>query len=269
MKTIKLNSGYLMPVLGTGTNTFGKEGNRYDGKINMDTTELASSIEVGYRMIDTAISYRNEAVVGKAVKESGIDRSEFFLVSKIPGQPAYMKDEASIDAAVMASLEALQTDYIDLYLIHHPWDNLAEMLAAWKVLEKHAEAGRINSIGVSNFNEEQLAYLLDKGTIPPAVNQVESHPGKWNDAIIAFGMEQGVFATSWGPLSRFDDSIKAKLEPIANKYHKTWAQVLLQYQIDRDVMVIPKSHDAKRQAQNFDVFDFTLTEDEKAFIKKL
>lgn len=269
MKTVKLNNGQLMPILGMGTNTFGKVDNNYQGDINMDTKELESAIDAGYRMLDTAISYRNEVVVGKAVTESVVDRSEFFLVSKLPGRPEYVKDEATIDAAVEASLEGLQTDYIDLYLIHHPWDNLDEILATWKVLEKHVENGHLKSIGVSNFNEEQLTYLIEHATIRPAVNQVESHPGLWNDEIIAFGKEHGIYSMSWGPLSRFDDSVREKLEPLANKYHKTWAQILLNYQIDRDVIVIPKSHDAERQKQNIDVFDFELTQEEKDFIQTL
>ncbi|MCT8193548.1 aldo/keto reductase, partial [Pseudomonas monteilii] len=172
-------------VIGSGTNTFGKENREYQGAINDDTTELLTAIKLGYRHFDTAISYRNEAVVGKAIKESGIDRSEFFLTSKIPGKPEHTQDAAAVKASVEASLAALQTESIDLYLIHHPWDNLAEIAAVWAVLEAYVDKGVLKAIGVSNFQEEELSYLLANSRIKPAVNQIESHPGKWNDAILA------------------------------------------------------------------------------------
>lgn len=263
VREITLNNNKQIPVLGSGTNTFGKENGDYMGAINNDTTELNDAIQAGYRYFDTAISYRNEAVVGKAVAESGIAREEFYLVSKLPGSPEYTKDEATIDAAVQSSLDALQTDYIDLYLIHHPWDNDEEMVATWKVLEKHVENGTLLSIGVSNFSKEQLRLIIDHAKIKPVVNQVESHPGNWNHEIIEFGREQGVYAQAWGPLSRIDDAARERLSAIGDKYGKTWAQVVLNFQVDRDVIVIPKSHNAERQQQNLDIFDFELTQAEK------
>ena len=154
METIELNTGIQIPVIGSGTNTFGKENREYQGAINDDTTELLTAIKLGYRHFDTAISYRNEAVVGKAIKESGIDRSEFFLTSKIPGKPEHTQDAAAVKASVEASLAALQTESIDLYLIHHPWDNLAEIAAVWAVLEAYVDKGVLKAIGVSNFQEE-------------------------------------------------------------------------------------------------------------------
>lgn len=269
METIELNTGIQIPVIGSGTNTFGKENREYQGAINDDTTELLTAIKLGYRHFDTAISYRNEAVVGKAIKESGIDRSEFFLTSKIPGKPEHTQDAAAVKASVEASLAALQTESIDLYLIHHPWDNLAEIAAVWAVLEAYVDKGVLKAIGVSNFQEEELSYLLANSRIKPAVNQIESHPGKWNDAIIAYSLANQVVPEAWGPLSRISEAARETLTQIGEAYQKTWSQVVLRYQIERGAIVIPKSHSEKHQAENLALFDFALTAEEKAVIKEL
>lgn len=269
MKTIKLNTGIEIPVIGSGTNTFGKDNHDYMATINNDTTELVSAIDLGYRHFDTAISYRNEAVVAKAIAESGLDRSEFFITSKLPGEPDYTADEEAVRKGVEQSLAALNTDYLDLYLIHHPWDNLAELLATWQVLEDYVEKGSLKAIGVSNFNQEQLGYLLTHGRIKPAVNQIESHPGKWHDAIIDYSLKEGVVPEAWGPLSRVSDQARETLTTIGNDYGKTWAQVILRYQLERGVIVIPKSHDKHRQALNLELFDFNLTDEQKVIIAAL
>lgn len=269
METIYLGSGAEMPIIGTGTNTYGKENNKYDGTITGDTTELDQAIAVGYRHIDTAISYRNESVVGDAVVKSGLPRDAFFLTSKIPGRPEYVGTDEAVHNAVRASLNALRTDYIDLYLIHHPWDNLEEMLYVWKILENYVDEGVLRTIGVSNFDETQLQYLLDHGRIKPATNQIQSHPGHWNHGIIEFCQANGVTPVAWGPLSRVQDSDRAMLTEIGAKYGKTWAQVALRYQIERGVAVIPKSHNSERQKQNLALFDFELTKEEKTRITDL
>lgn len=272
MKTIKLNTGVDIPIVGSGTNTYGKEGNQYSGEINGDTTELESAIEAGYRHFDTAVSYRNESVVGEAVAKSGVDRSEFFLTTKLPTKPKhseYRESEEKVRQTLDASLEALQTDYIDLYLIHDPWEDLEEVVEVWKILEEYVDAGKFKAIGVSNFNEEQLGYLLENSRIKPAVNQIVSHPGKWNHEIVNFSKENNVVPEAWGPLSGVSDEAKEKLEEIGKTYGKTWAQVILRYQIERGVIVIPKSHNPDRQKQNLDIFDFELTEEEVQTIEKL
>lgn len=269
MEFVKLNTGIQIPIVGSGTNTFGKEDGDYSGKINGDTTELIQAIKAGYRHFDTAISYRNESVVGDAIKESGIERDDFFLTSKIPGRPEYTNSEKAVIEAVESSLKAFRTDYIDLYLIHHPWENLEEIVSVWKVLEQYVDQGTLKAIGVSNFDEAQLSHLLQHARIKPAVNQIESHPGKWNHGIIHYSLEQGVIPEAWGPLSRTDDAAKEKLTEIANNYKKTWAQVILRYQIERGVIVIPKSHNSERQKDNLAIFDFSLTEEEKNEIAAL
>ncbi len=268
MKTIELNTGIKIPVVGSGTNTFGKVERDYMGAINNDTTELLDAIDVGYRHFDTAISYRNEAVVGKAIVESGHDRNDFFLTSKIPGEPAYTKSVDAVKKGVESSLQALGTDHIDLYLIHHPWEDLAEVVAVWQVLEDYVDQGILKAIGVSNFQETELTYLLEHSRIKPAVNQIESHPGKWQDELIAFSKSHDVVPEAWSPL-KSDEIAKKVLTDIGRAHGKTWAQVILNYQVDRGVIVIPKSHNKERQQQNLDIFDFTLTEEEKRKIASL
>lgn len=269
METVTLTGGVEMPIVGTGTNTYGKENNKYDGIITGDTGELESAIAAGYRHFDTAISYRNEAVVGDAWAKSGINRKNFFITSKIPGRPEYVGTDEAVHNAVKSSLSALKTDYIDLYLIHHPWEDLDEMVYVWKILENYVDEGILKAIGVSNFDENQLQFLLDHARIKPAVNQIQSHPGHWNHDIIEFCQDKGCVPVAWGPLSRVTEEAREKLAAIGEKYGKTWAQVALRYQIERGVVVIPKSHDSNRQAQNLAIFDFVLSDDDKKIISQL
>ncbi|MFT4186030.1 MAG: aldo/keto reductase [Micrococcaceae bacterium] len=269
MEFVVLNTGIKMPMIGSGTGTFGKENRDYMGKINDDTTEILDAISLGYRLFDTAIMYRNESVLGKALKESGIDRGEFFITSKIPGTEEFYADEASVRKGVESSLKALDTDYIDLYLIHHPWDDLAGILKVWKILEEYVDNGTLKAIGVSNFKEQELTYLTENARIKPAVNQVESHPGNWNAELIATSLKLEIVPEAWGPLTRVSEATKNVLNEIGKKYDKTWAQVILRYQIEQGVVVIPKSHNKERQAQNLEIFDFSLTDTEKERIANL
>lgn len=269
MIIVKLNTGIEMPIIGTGTNTFGKENRDYNGKINGDISELSSAIQQGYRHIDTAISYRNESVVGDAIQKSEIAREEFFITSKIPGRPEYTRDRESVVRGIEESLKALQTEYIDLYLIHHPWEEMDEMVAVWKVLEEYVDQGVLKAIGVSNFDETQLEYLLANARIAPAVNQIQSHPGHWNHDLIRYSLSKNVIPVAWGPLSRVTAEAQNTLAEIGERYNKTWAQIALRYQIERGVVVIPKSHNAERQKLNLDIFDIELLPEERQTIAKL
>lgn len=269
MKTFKMNNGIKIPVIGTGTNTFGKPDGDFYAPVNNDTTELISAIKAGYRLIDTAIMYKNECVIGKAVRESGIPRDQFFITSKIPAEPENIETDEAVQNSIDFSLEELDMDYMDLYLIHHPWDDNADMLRVWRVLEKNVEAGKIKSIGVSNFSNEQLGYLLEHAVIKPVVNQIESHPDNWNNEQISFCLKKKVVPQAWGPLKRISDESMQTLQEIALNYNKTWAQIILNYQITRGVCVIPKSHNAERQEQNLEIFDFDLRKEDRELLGRM
>ncbi len=269
MKHLIMNNGLTIPVLGTGTNTFGKENHDFNGKITYDTKELRSAIDLGYRLIDTAIYYRNEAVIGKAVKESGLDRSEFFITSKIPADKEYTKNNDRVIHYVDKSLKELDMKYIDLYLIHFPLESDEDNLRVWRVLETFVERGLIKSIGVSNFNENQLAYLIKHATIKPVINQFQSYPGKHNQALIDFCKANNVIPEAYQSLAKLDAKIKDKLIDIAKPYNKTWSQIILNYQVNEGMIVIPKSHNQQHQQDNINIFDFELTKNDIKLIKSL
>lgn len=269
MKYLKMNNGLQIPILGTGTNTFGKENNDFYGEITNDTKELKSAIELGYRLIDTAIFYRNEAVIGKAVKESKIPREEFFITSKIPAGDEYAETDELVETFVNNSLKEIDLDYIDLYLIHFPLETNEGNLRVWRVLERFVDKGLLKSIGVSNFNENQLAYLLEHARIKPVLNQFQSYPGKHQQSLIDFCKANNVIPEAYQSLAKLSDETKLQLIEIAKKYGKTWSQVILNYQMNEEIVVIPKSHNKKHQYENIDVFDFTISKDDKEVIKSM
>ncbi|MCD4827710.1 MAG: aldo/keto reductase [Acholeplasmataceae bacterium] len=269
MKYLKMNNGLTIPVLGTGTNTFGKENNDFFAKITYDTKELSSAIKLGYRLIDTAIYYRNEAVIGKAVRESNIDRSEFFITSKIPEKKEFIETDESVKYHVEQSLKALDIGYIDLYLMHFPLETNQENLRVWRVLEEFVKRGLIKSIGVSNFNEDQLAYLIKHASIKPVLNQFQSYPGKHQQSLIDFCKANDIIPEAYQSLAKIDVKIKEVLIKLAKPYKKTWSQVVLNYQINEGLVVIPKSHSNQHQFENFDVFDFKLTNKDIETIKAM
>lgn len=269
MEKVALTNGFEIPLVGTGTNTYGKENNQYKGNLNGDFSALKSAIEAGYRLIDTAISYRNEAGVGKTVAESRIPREEFYLTTKIPSDDAYIGSRELVEQTILNSLKNLKTEYIDLYLIHHPIESVEKLKYTWEVLESFVDKGQIKSIGVSNFTIEMLETVKSFARIQPAVNQIQSNPHTWNDEVIDYMKHNGIVAEAWGPLSRVTDEQKARLENIGENYGKNWGQVLLRYQIQRGVVVIPKSHNQERQISNLDIFDFDLTVEDAVIIKSL
>ena len=269
MKYLKMNNGLNIPVLGTGTNTFGKENHDFNGKITFDTQELRSAIYLGYRLIDTAIMYRNEAVIGKAIKESNIDRSEFFVTTKIPADQAYTKNDATIIQHVEASLHSLGVAYIDLYLIHFPLETNEDNLRVWRVLESFVEKGLIKSIGVSNFNQDQLAYLIQHARIKPVLNQFQSYPGRHQQDLINFCKAHDIIPEAYQSLTKVSSETRSMLTELAKPYKKTWSQLILNYQINEGLVVIPKSHSKEHQFENIDVFDFELKKKDREIIKNL
>lgn len=269
MQFIHLKNVKTMPQLGTGTNTFGKENRAFQGAINFDTTELKSAIALGYRLLDTAIYYRNEAVIGKAVKESGIPREEFFITSKIPEKSEYNATDDIVRASVQSSLDALDLGYIDLYLMHFPLEKDEDNLRVWRVLESFVDQGFLKSIGVSNFSIAQLTYLIQYARIQPVVHQFQCYPGNLHVEMIAFCQHHQIIPEAYHSLAKISDAHKNVLTSIGTRYGKTWHQVVLAYQISLGVVVIPKSHDPHHQANNMHVFDFELTQEDKAQINAL
>ncbi|MCR5493523.1 MAG: aldo/keto reductase [Streptococcus sp.] len=252
-----LSNGVKMPILGFGV---------YQVPDLAECERVVSdAISVGYRSIDTAQAYMNEEAVGNAIRKSGIAREEFFITTKIwISNYGYEKAKASLDA----SLEKLQTDYIDLVLLHQPF---GDYYGAYRAMEEYYKAGKIKAIGISNFAPDRVADLAIFSDVTPMVNQVETHI--FNQQVNARKTmdEYGVQIESWGPFAEGSNHLftNETLVAIGSKYDKTAAQVALRYLIQRDVIVIPKTVHKNRMEQNFDVFDFVLTDDDMAEILKL
>lgn len=268
MEYIKLNTGENMPIIGTGTNTYGKQDNEYQGKLTDDFTALESAIKLGYRSIDAAVSYRNEAGVGKTITDSGIPREEFFITTKIPRIEFNEFSEAAIHQIISQSLENFHTDYLDLYLIHHPIENEEQFKRTWKILEEYYKNGVIKSIGVSNFNQNLLNKMEEFATVKPAVNQIQINLKEPNKSLVKQLKKMDIVPVAWGPMKASKQQ-KEKLNEIGDKYNKTWGQILLKYQIQQEIVVIPKSHNPNNQKNNLDLFDFKLTEQDLEKISSL
>lgn len=255
MEYLTLNNGVQMPLVGFGTFMLG-------GKTC--TEAVATVIENGYRMIDTAEAYGNEKVVGEGIKKSGIDRKELFLVTKVN-----FKSYENAEQTVMQSLENLQTDYIDLLLLHWPFANY---YAAWRVLEKLYSEGKVRAIGVSNFEPDQLLDLIAYNKIIPVVNQIETNlycqrstERNWMD-------KKQVAHMAYAPLgqgNRNEMFNEQAVLALAEKYGKAPAQVLLRFLTQKGIAVIPRSTNPEHIKENFALFDFTLTADELAQLSAL
>lgn len=257
MNEIVLNNGVKMPVLGYGVFQI------------PDAEECKRSVldalETGYRLIDTAASYRNEEAVGQAILESGIAREELFVTTKLWVQDAgYEKTKK----AVAISMEKLKLDYLDLYLIHQPF---GDVHGAWRALEEMYEVGLIRAIGVSNFQPDRLMDLIAFNKVVPAVNQVETHPFCQQLVAQEFMVKKNVQIESWGPFAEGKNDIFKNpiLLDIAGKYQKTVAQVILRWLTQRGVVVIPKSVRKERMKENFNIFNFELAADDRSLIQTL
>lgn len=268
MEYIRLNNGSIMPIVGTGTNTYGKENNVYTAELNGDFSALESAIELGYRSVDAAVSYRNERGVGKTLANSNIPREEFFITSKIPRQEVYFSTKEAVRNTIDSSLANFETDYLDLYLIHHPIENRDYLRHTWEVLEDYYNEGTLKAIGVSNFNQELLDEIARYSTVKPAVNQIQINLKEKNQELIELLQERGITPVAWGPM-KATDAQKTELSRIGEGYDKTWAQVLLRYQIQRGIVVIPKSHSPQNQAVNLEIFDFKLKDNDMKKIAEL
>jgi 2,5-diketo-D-gluconate reductase A len=250
MQYVTLNNGVEMPLLGFGVFQM------------HDAAECERAVldaaEVGYRLFDTAASYMNEAAVGRALKKSGVPRSELFVTTKLWVQDAGYE---TTKAAFQRSLDRLELDYLDLYLIHQPF---GDVYGSWRAMEELYRAGRVRAIGVSNFAPDRLVDLILHNDVVPAVDQVETHPFCQQVEAAALMKEEGVQMESWGPFAegRNDLFHNEVLSSIAAGHGKSVAQVVLRWLTQRGVVAIPKSVRKERIAENFAIWDFVLSAQE-------
>ncbi|GJM79310.1 2,5-diketo-D-gluconic acid reductase [Paenibacillus sp. HMSSN-139] len=249
-KTVTLNNGVKMPIIGFGVYQI----------LDAEQCENAvyEALMAGYRLIDTAAGYLNEEAVGRAIKRSGIPREELFVTTKLWVQDAGYE---SAKLAFVKSLKKLQLDYLDLYLIHQPF---GDYYGAWRAMEDLYRQGDIRAIGVSNFLPDRLMDLIVHNEIVPAVNQVETHPFYQQIESAAFMKEQGVQHQSWAPFAEgkgdlFNNDVLAS---IAEKHHKSIAQIVLRWLVQQDIVAIPKSVRKERIIENIDIFNFELNADD-------
>lgn len=256
MQYVTLANGVKMPQLGYGVYQVTKEECKRC---------VLDALEVGYRAIDTAQSYFNEAEVGDALQESGIDRKEIFLTTKVWIEH-YGYEQAK--ESVLKSLEKLKTDYLDLVLLHQPF---ADYYGAYRALEDLYEEGKLRAIGVSNFYPDRLVDLASFARIKPMVNQIETHPLNQQIEAHQWLKKYDVIHEAWAPFGegRGNMFTNPVLQEIGDKYNKTVAQVILRWQLQRGIVVIPKSTHKERMAQNLDVFDFTLSDEDMQNIAAL
>ncbi len=255
--TVTLNNGIEMPQLGFGV---------FQVPDAETTAAVAAALVAGYRSIDTAAVYGNEAGVGRAIAESGIARDELFVTSKV-----WISDHG-YDATLRAydtALERMGLDRLDLYLIHWPTPDAGTYPETWRALERLYADGRVRAIGVSNFEPAHLERIVAEGSIVPAVNQVELHPALQNRAVIAANDAHGIVTEAWSPLAQGAVLGERPVVEIAERHGKTPAQVVLRWHLQQGRVVIPKSVTPARIAENIDVFDFALSADDLSAIDAL
>ena len=254
---VTLNNGVDIPALGFGVWQM--------EDLKECENAVIKAIQSGYRMIDTAAIYQNETAVGAGVKNSGVNRDELFITSKVWVQDhGYEKAKS----AFQRTLDRLQMDYLDMYLIHWPY---GDFLGTWKALEELYKEGKIKAIGVCNFTIEKLEELKANSTVLPVINQIELHPVFQQKELQVYDRENNIITQPWSPLGNGNANLLSNpdLKAIAEKYSKTVAQVILRWHLQEGFVVIPKSVTPSRIEENFNVFDFELTEDEMNTVRSL
>jgi diketogulonate reductase-like aldo/keto reductase len=253
MQNVILNNGVKMPILGFGVFQV--------PDLNECEKAVLDAIETGYRLIDTAASYMNEPAVGNAIRKSGIAREDLFITTKLwISETGYEKTKKALEK----SLNKLQTDYLDLYLIHQPFGDIH---GSWRAMEELYKAGKIKAIGVSNFHPDRVMDIIAFNEVVPAVNQIETHPFNQQIEVQKFLTENKVQIESWGPFAEGRNNLfqNELLLSIAAKYKKSVAQLVLRWLTQRGVVAIPKSVRKERIKGNFNIFDFELNiEDNEA-----
>src|SRR6478736_9070361 len=255
--TVKLNNGIEMPILGFGVFQVPDP--------NECERSVYDAIQAGYRLIDTAASYMNEEAVGNAIKRCGVQREELFITTKIWIQDvSYEKAKKAFEK----SLKKLQLDYLDLYLIHQPFNDVH---GAWRAMQELYREGRVRAIGISNFHPDRVIDLMAFNEIVPAVNQIETHPFHQQTETQKFLEENHIQIESWGPFAEGKNDLfkNELLASIGRKYNKTIAQVVLRWLTQRGVVAIPKSIRKERMEENFNIFDFQLSPEDMEVIQSL
>ena len=260
MNKFKLSNGQELPALGFGT-------------YNPDGTDtcaiIQDAMEVGYRYFDTASLYETERALGNAMKQSGIRREEFFVASKLwPDEMGYQETKDALNR----SLERLQTEYLDLYLIHWPrrseedtaWKERG--VATWKAMEELHAKGLIRGLGLSNFLPHHASNIYDNATVKPVVNQLELHPGYMQESAVADCKAHEVLPQAWSPLGRAALLSHPLLASLAKKYGKSPAQISLRYLLQRKIALLVKASSKERMEQNMDIFDFTISEEDMSLL---
>lgn len=253
-----LNDKHELPAIGFGTYQLnGDEG----------TDAVASAIECGYRLLDTALNYENEAQVGEAVRRSGVPREKLSITTKLPGRFHGFEETR---AGLHESLANLGMDYVDLFLIHWPVPRVGKYADSWRAMVALREEGLVRSIGVSNFTQEHLSRIIDETGVVPAVNQIELHPHFPQEEMRAVHAELGIQTQSWSPLARqravLNDPVVVRA---ANAHGVTASQAIIRWHLQLGSIPLPKSAHPERQKENLDVFGFELTDDEVASISSL
>ncbi|HEU5483760.1 MAG TPA: aldo/keto reductase [Microlunatus sp.] len=254
---ITFNNGVTIPQLGFGVFQIPPEETK-------EATALA--LQVGYRHIDTAEMYGNEAGVGEAIRESGIDRSEIFVTSKL-NNGAHAYDDAL--AAFEQTVKSLDIGYVDLFLVHWPLATVSDYVETWKAMEEIYRGGQVRAIGVSNFQTHHLNRLAAECTIVPAANQIEVHPYLTNETVRAYDAEHGIATEAWSPIAQGGVLKDPTIVTIAERVDRTPAQVTLRWHLQRGDIVFPKSVTESRVRENFALFDFELSDDDIAAISAL
>ncbi|MBY5812653.1 aldo/keto reductase [Rhizobium leguminosarum] len=255
--TVTLNNGVEMPILGFGV---------FQVPDPADCERsVRDAIDVGYRLLDTATSYGNEGAVGNAIRNHGIDRSDLFVTTKLWIEDATYE---GAKAAFERSLNKLQLDYLDLWLIHQPY---GDVYGAWRAMEELYKAGRVRAIGVSNFYPDRLLDFVLHNEIVPAVNQIEIHPFHHQEDAQKLLQEYNVQPEAWGPFAEGKNGLFTNdlLQSIGKKHGKGIAQVVLRWLIQRNIVAIPKSVRKERMAENFSIFDFELDQEDVVAIATL